>query len=140
MNGDCWTADMETLLFFDGQPAAFPIYAAFEAAVLGMFPEARKQVRKTQITFYHRYVFACASLARVKRKSELPGPWLTVTLGLPRPPESDRIAVKCEPYPGRWTVHVVIGGAAEIDDELLGWIREAYDFSEAKGRGAGRRR
>ena len=47
MNGDCWTADMETLLFFDGQPAAFPIYAAFEAAVLGMFPEARKRVQKT---------------------------------------------------------------------------------------------
>ena len=87
---------------------------------------------RTQITFYHRHVFACVSFARVKRKAELPSPYLVLTLGLPYPLQSGRVAVKTEPYPGRWTTHIVIGSPEEIDGELLSWVREAYAFSERK--------
>ena len=45
---------------------------------------------------------------------------------------SPRIAVATEPYPNRWTHHVVISEAGQIDEELLGWLREAYDFAMAK--------
>ena len=122
----------DTLMFFSGHDAALGLYEAFEQVLYEAFPDAGKRVQKTQITFYHRHVFACVSFARVKRKAELPSPYLVLTLGLPYPLASGRVAVKTEPYPGRWTTHIVIGSPEEIDGELLSWIREAYAFSERK--------
>lgn len=124
------TAD--TLRFFDRQLAALPLYEAFEAAIYRLFPDTRKTVHKTQISFASRYIYACVSFQRVKRKAEMPDPFLTVTLGLPFPLESDRVAVKSEPYPGRWTTHIVIGRIDEIDDELTAWLKDAYAFSKRK--------
>ena len=124
--------DTDTLLFFNSQPAALPVYEAFEAMIYAAFPDAGKRMQKTQITFFHRHVFACVSFQRVKRKKDLPDPYLVVTLGLPGPLASDRVAVQTEPYPGRWTVHIVVSRAEEIDAELAAWVREAYAFSERK--------
>ena len=73
---------------------------------------------------------AAAGLSALK--TELPATWLTLTLGLPYPLDSERVAVKSEVYPGRWTTHLVLGSAAELDGELLGWLDEAYDFAERK--------
>ncbi len=131
MNPDI-APDSDTLLFFDAHPGALPIYLAFEAMIRREFPVAHKRVQKTQITFFHRHVFACASLQRVKRKKDLPEPYLVITLGLPALLDSDRVAVQSEPYPGRWTVHIVIRGADETDEELVSWVRMAYAFSERK--------
>ena len=125
--------DFDTLLFFEGHRSALPIFAALEDRLLARFPEAEKRVQKTQITYYHRHVFACVSFARVKRRADLPEPWLTLTLGLPYPLESERVAVKTEVYPGRWTTHLVIGSEAELDEELLGWLEQAYAFSQRTG-------
>ena len=46
--------------------------------------------------------------------------------------ESERVAAKTEPYPGRWTLHIVVSRPEELDEELLSWIREAYDFANTK--------
>lgn len=124
--------DEDTLLFFDAHPGALPLLEALEDALFARFPEAKKQVQKTQITYYRRHVFACVSFARVRRKAELPASWLTLTLGLPYPLDSGRVAVKTEASPGRWTTHFVLGSAEELDGELLGWLDEAYAFSERK--------
>ena len=124
--------DTDTLLFFDQNPSALPLYEVFETKLYELFPAAKKKVQKTQISFSSRYIFVCVSFARVKRKAELPNPYLVITLGLPCPLDSDRVAVKTEPYPGRWTNHIVIGNADEIDDELFSWIHQAYVFSERK--------
>ena len=124
--------DTDTLLFFDKNPSALPLYEVFETKIHELFPAAKKKVQRTQISFSNRHLFACVSLARVKKKAELPNPYLVITLGLPYPLDSDRVAVKTEPYPGRWTTHIVIGNADEIDDELLSWIHQAYVFSEIK--------
>ena len=37
-----------------------------------------------------------------------------------------------EPYPGRGTNHVPLCAEEQIDSELLGWLGEAYAFSESK--------
>lgn len=123
-------AELDSLLFFNAQPDALPLFLALEEKLFARFPEARKRVQKTQITYYHKHVFACVSFARVRRKAELPRPWLTLTLGLPSPPASDRVAVKTEVRPGRWTTHLVLGTEEELDEELMGWLEEAYAFSE----------
>ena len=124
--------EIDTLMFFDKHPNAIPLYLRFEETIKSAFPEARKRVQKTQISFSNRHVFACVSFTRVKRKAELPDPYIVITLGLPDPLESERVAVKTEPYPGRWTTHFVVGSVDEINEELMSWIRQAYVFSDSK--------
>ena len=124
--------EIDTLMFFDRYPDAVPLYLCFEEALCSVSANVKKRVQKTQITFSNRHVFACVSFARVKKKAELPDPYIVITLGLPYPLESERVAVKTEPYPGRWTTHIVVGRIDEIDAELIGWIRQAYDFADSK--------
>ena len=124
--------DLDMLRFLDGHHEALTLFEALEEAIYARFPETKKRVQKTQISYFHRYVFACVSFARVKRKAELPRGFLTLSLGLPYPLESERVAVKTEVYPGRWTTHIVLGAKEELDGELLGWLEEAYAFSERK--------
>ncbi len=127
-----YQAGQDEWMFFDGRPTAFPLYEAFARELFERFPATSLRVRKTQITFSNRHVYACVSFAPVKRKAELPDPYLVVTLGLSYPLESDRVAVKTEPYPGRWTTHLVIGSAGELDDELFSWVEQAYVFAQNK--------
>ena len=126
--------DFDTMAFFEAQkhPEALPLYEALEGRILAEVDGVRIKVQKRQITFYNRRLFACASFARVRRKAELPPCWLVVTVGLARRLDSPRVAVATEPYPGRWTHHVVISDPAEVDDELMGWVREAAAFAAAK--------
>ena len=125
-------ADQQIRSFFYRNQRSLSLYQAFEERLFELFPDSLRRVQKTQISFYNRHFFACASLMRVLPKSEMPDPYLVITLGLPYALNSQRVAVKCEPYPGRWTTHIVIGGAEEIDDQLLGWLKEAYEFAERK--------
>ena len=97
-----------------------------------MYPDTEIRVQKTQISFYDVHMFACASFARVKKKKELPDPYLVITLGMPYPLESPRVAVKTEPYPGRWTTHILISSISDLDEELFEWVAQAYEFSEKK--------
>ena len=127
-----WELDTDTLMFFDQHMDILPLYQAFEELLFDSFPVVNKRVQKTQITFSNRHVFACVSFARVKRKTELPMRFIVITLGLPAPLDSERVAVKTEPYPGRWTHHIVVNKPEELDEELLSGVREAYDFVAVK--------
>ncbi len=124
--------DTDTLMFFNERPDALEVYLALEEMLYTSFPAVRKRVQKTQITFTNRHVFACVSFAGVVRKAERPKGWMVLTLGLPAPLSSRRVAVRSEPYPGRWTHHFVLSRTDELDEELLSWIREAYEFAETK--------
>ncbi len=124
--------DADTLMFFDQNMDILPLYQDFEELLFDSFPLVNKKVQKTQIIFSNRHVFACVSFARVKRKADLPMRYMVITLGLPAPLDSERIAVKTEPYPGRWTHHIVVSTPEELDAELLSWIKNAYTFAEAK--------
>ena len=124
--------DADTLMFFDQHIDVLPLYQAFEELLSDSFSVVNKRVQKTQITFSNRHVFACVSFARVKRKAELPMRFIVITLGLPAPLDSERVAVKTEPYPGRWTHHFVVSTPEELDEELLSWIKTAYTFADAK--------
>ena len=127
-----YQAQSDELMFFNGHMAAVPLYEAFAGKLFERFPDTSMRVQKTQITFSNRHVYACVSLARVKRKNELPDPYLVVTLGLPYSLDSDRVAVKTEPYPGRWTTHIVVGTQTDFNDEFWDWVRQAYEFAENK--------
>lgn len=122
----------EILQFFDAHPDAFPLYDKFEKCVTEHVPEARIKVQKTQISFYNRHMFACVSFARVRKKKDCPDSYIVVTFGLDYRAVSPRIDIATEPYPNRWTHHVLISELSEIDDELMAWVEEAASFSDRK--------
>lgn len=95
------------------------------------FPEGTVKVQKSQISFYGRHLFAAASLP-VRRRKDWPKMCLMVTVGLPYRLDSPRVVAASEPYPGRWTHHVLVTEADQIDEELMGWLREAWNFAESK--------
>ena len=121
----------DLLFFFDGKPWALPLYEALFARMDQAFPEASVKVQKSQISFYGRRLFAAASLP-LRRKKTWPAECLMVTVGLPEKLDSPRVAVATEPYPGRWTHHILVTAEKEIDGELLAWLRQAYAFAESK--------
>ena len=123
------TTMQDTLFFFDRHQAVYPLYACFQEKLLARFPESRIKVQKSQISYYNRHLYACFSFLKVKKKAELPEDYFVLTLGLSAPLESDRVAVKTEPYPGRWTTHFVISSPADLDEELFDWIEQAYNFA-----------
>lgn len=83
-------AAQDALLFFEKSPAAFALYEGFAQKLLAAFPDTRVRVQKTQITFSNRHGFGCVSQLRVRKKAELPDPYIVVTLGLPAPLDSPR--------------------------------------------------
>lgn len=124
--------DQDVLFFFEKSPGALSLYQALEEKLQAALPDMTLKVGKSQISFYLRHQFGCASLLAVRRKKDLPSPYLTVTFGLAYPVEHPRIAVKTEPYPNRWTHHVVIGSPEDVDEELLAWLKEAAQFANSK--------
>ena len=126
------TATQDTLFFFDRHQAVYPLYECFQKKLLARLPESRIKVQKSQISYYNRHHYACISFLKVKRKAELPNDYFVLTLGLSAPLESNRVAAKTEPYPGRWTTHFVISSPSDLDEELFDWIEQAYQFAQGK--------
>ena len=122
----------DVLFFFDGHPAELALYQALTAQLAALFPDASVKVQKSQISFYGRHLFAAASLP-VRRRRSWPRECLVVTVGLSRPLDSPRAAVSVEPYPGRWTNHILLTREDQVDEELPCWLREAWDFAQSKG-------
>lgn len=120
------------LSFFDGQPEEYSLACALLEGLLAALPETQVRVQKTQITLSGRHNFAALSLPR--RSRDRKAHRLTLTLGLSHRLDSPRVDIATEPYPGRWTHHLLLSSADELDEELLAWAREAYDFAQAKGR------
>ena len=127
--GEHYEADV--LFFFDGHPLELRLYQLLFRRLDELFPEGTVKVQKSQISFYGRHLFAAASLP-VRRKKSWPEHCLVVTVGLNRQLESPRVAVAVEPYPGRWTHHILLTAPEEIDGELMGWLEEARAFAVSK--------
>ena len=123
--------EADLLFFFDGRPTELELYRALFSRVDAMFPQGSVKIQKSQISFYGRHLFAAASLP-VRRRRDWPRTCLVVTIGLARRLPPPRAAVSVEPYPGRWTNHVLLTRPEEVDGELLGWLEEAWDFAESK--------
>lgn len=126
-NGAAFEPDIDTLFFFEGKPVALSLYQPLAAHLLAQLPDVRIKVSKTQISFYGRYLFAAASLPKRKKED-----YLVVTFGLGYQKESPRIFSSTEAARGRWTHHAAVRAAAELDAELFGWLREAYEFAAVK--------
>ena len=44
--------------------------------------------------------------------------------------ESEQVAAKTEPYPGRWTTHFVLHRTPDLDEELFEWVGQLCVWGE----------
>ncbi|GAA0265559.1 hypothetical protein GCM10008922_25840 [Faecalicatena contorta] len=124
--------NLDELMFFNEKPVALELYETLADKLFAQLPNIGIRVQKTQITFTNPKVFACISFAKVRKAKERPKEYIVVTLGLDKQVQSARIDIATEPYPGRWTHHILIEHPEEIDDELMDWFRKAYHFARVK--------
>ena len=124
--------DERILFFFRDNLEALPLYQKFEECVCSAIENVTIITKKTQISFYNRHMFGCVSFTKVRKKSLRPDCYIVITFGLDHEIQSPRIDVATEARPNRWTHHVLISDPSEIDDELIGWVKEASIFSDAK--------
>ena len=123
--------DMNTIAFFEKMPDALPLYETIRRMIRAEFENVTVRVQKTQISFSNRYNFAFVSLP-VRRVKGYTSVYVILTFGTGSRVEHPRIFQSTEPYPGRWTHHVVIQKAEEVDAQVKAWIAEAYHFSDHK--------
>lgn len=68
----------------------------------------------------------------MRKKKDCPENFIVVTISLNHKLESPRIDIATEPYPNRWTHHLLISDESEIDEELMAWVGEAAEFAARK--------
>ena len=93
------TISSDELFFFDRKPMALPMYEVLRESLLAGIPDVRIEVKKTQISFFSKHMFAAVSFTPVRKAKDRPDPFLTITFGLPRRVESTRIDAAAEPVP-----------------------------------------
>ena len=118
----------DLMQFFDRRTRELALCQTFVRQVLDACPDTHIRVQKTQVTLENRHGFAFVSLPRRKVKE----PTIVVTFGLSYRVSSPRIWQAVEPYPNRWTHHVLVSDESQLDDELLDWVKQAAAFAATK--------
>lgn len=108
------------------------MYHAVREMICTEFKDVNISVKRTQINFSNKYNFAFVWLPVFKKMKGRCGVYIIFTFGLGYRLKSPRIIEAVEPYPGRWTHHIIIENKSEVDAELNEWIKEAYAFSMVK--------
>ncbi len=121
----------EELMFFQSMPEMLPIYERLKRRLDSAYPDMEVKVAMTQISLRNRYVFAAVSLPWRKLKG-WPEKYVLVSFGLGWKMENNRIVQTVEPYPGRWTHHVILERPEDVDGELMDWLDLAYGFAMTK--------
>lgn len=113
--------------FTSADPLARELFEAVRAAIepLG---EIEIRPTKSQVAFARRLAFAWTWMpAQYLRGSKLAP--LVLTLDLPRHDESPRFKQIVEPRLGRFTHHLELYSTKDLDDEVLRWLREAWEHA-----------
>ena len=124
----------DVFMLFEQYPGAFDLYEALETRIVSQYPDVTIRGQATQVTFSNTHGFLWAWPPNRRRKG-WPKVFLGVTFGLAYRKEHARIVQSVEPYPNRWTHHVLVERIEDIDEQLMDWIDESHGFSLAKSRG-----
>lgn len=108
--------------FFAGHPEGLALYEAVAEAVAGI-GKADVRVTKSQIAFRRRRGFAYVWRPGQYVRSTVPA---VLSIVLAREVVSDRFKSVVHPSAGVWMHHLELSDAAQIDDEVRGWLAEAY--------------
>ena len=110
--------------FFNGREAARHIFDVLSAAIAVLGP-AEVRVTKSQVAFRRSKAFAWAWVPGMYLRGR--GAPLVLTLSFPERSASPRWKQIVEPAPGRFTHHLELWSEADVDAEVRGWLREAWE-------------
>jgi hypothetical protein len=110
--------------FFAGCPLGLAAYHRVRAIVDPLGP-ASVRVTKSQVAFRRRRGFAWLWLPG--RWLPKPGAEVVLSIGLDRHATSDRFKEVAHPAPRVWIHHLELRAPDEIDNDVAGWLREAYE-------------
>ncbi len=109
--------------FFAGQDDSRRLFEAMRRAVDALGP-VQVRVTKSQVVFRRRRAFAWAWMPSLYlRGRHAP---LVLTLALRRRDPSPRWKEIVEPATGRFTHHLELYSPADVDDEVVSWLQEAW--------------
>ena len=107
---------------FDRFPQGLAICRAVQEAV-STIGEASTTVTKSQVAFRRRRGFAYVWRPGQYVNSDVPA---VLTIALPHEVMSDRFKEVVHPSANVWMHHLELHEAGELDDQVLGWLAEAY--------------
>ncbi len=115
--------------FFHDRTVEKDLYRVFAAAVQERIPQVITRFRRSQITFTGRRGFAAVWIPPFKVRGR-PEHYIVVSFAAERRIDHQRIVSVAEPYPHRWTHHVLVTCPEDVDDRLMDWVERAYTFTE----------
>lgn len=107
---------------FDGSPEGLQICSAVQR-LIARHLQATARTTASQVAFRHRRGFAYVWNPRRYLKTNVPA---VLSIALPRRLESGRFKEIVNPSPGIWMHHLELGTVSEVDDEVAGWLAEAF--------------
>jgi hypothetical protein len=113
--------------FFAGRPDSRGIHDVVDRAVREV-GRADLRVTKSQVAFRRNRAFAWTWIPGRYLKGDHPP--LVLSVALRRRDRSERWKEVVEPTPGSFMHHLELASAADVDDHVRGWIREAWEEAE----------
>jgi hypothetical protein len=108
--------------FFAGHAESLAVYRAVARTLAGV-GDSQVRVTKSQIAFRRRRGFAWVWRPGQYVSSAVPA---VLSVALPRRVESGRVKQVVQPSPRVWMHHLELASPDEVDDEVAGWLREAW--------------
>lgn len=111
--------------FFEGHPEGRMVAAAVASVVDGLGPH-EVRVSRSQVSFRRRRGFAYLWRPGQYVHSDVPA---VLSVALPREATHARWKEVAHPSPGVWMHHLELHSPVEVDDEVRGWLAEAYEHA-----------
>lgn len=110
--------------FFAGHEESRKLFDVVSDTIDTVGP-TKTQITKSQVAFGRDRWFAFAWMPDIYLgRTDVP---LVLTVGLRRRDASPRWKQVVEPAPGRFTHHLELRRAADVDDEVRAWLTEAWE-------------
>ena len=110
--------------FFADSPLGLATYERV-AHVFADVDDAEVRTSKSQVAFRRRRGFA--QLWRPGQYLSRPRADVVLSIGTANRLASDRFKEVVQPSGSSWQHHLEVRDADEFDDEVVGWLRQAYD-------------
>jgi hypothetical protein len=110
---------------FADSPTGLVIYHRVLDLLDGL--EVEVHATRSQVALRHRSGFAYLWYPGRYVRSEVPA---VLSLALPERVDSPRFKQVGNPSPGVWMHHLELDDPEQLDDEVVGWLQDAYDAAE----------
>lgn len=111
--------------FFEGHPLGRTVASAVAAVMDGLGPHTVR-VTRSQVAFRRRRGFAWLWRPGKYVRSDVPA---VLSVALPHRDGSPRWKEVVHPSSSIWMHHLELSSPEDVDDEVHGWLRTAYDAS-----------